>query len=118
MPWIEIFGVFIVSHLAGDFLLQTDWQATHKHGGLGRDPVARRALVSHVATYGLAFVPALRVARDDLGAAVLAVAALILRASPRPGRRAAGVRYIRTVKRTVADAGAASSSSPSTRAFT
>jgi hypothetical protein len=43
----------------GDYLLQTDWQAVHKHRGLGSDPVSRRALVSHVATYTLAFVPAL-----------------------------------------------------------
>ena len=35
-----------------------DWQAQNKHGGLGRDPVRRRALLSHVCTYGLAFVPA------------------------------------------------------------
>ena len=27
MPWVEVFAVFIVAHLAGDFLLQTDWQA-------------------------------------------------------------------------------------------
>ena len=28
MPWVEVFAVFIVAHLAGDFLLQTDWRAT------------------------------------------------------------------------------------------
>jgi hypothetical protein len=55
---VEIFAVFVVSHAAGDYLLQTDWQATNKRGGLGRDPVARRALFSHVAVYTLAFVPA------------------------------------------------------------
>ena len=59
MPWPEIFAVFVVSHLVGDYLLQTEWQAHNKHGGLGPDPVRRRALLSHVATYGLAFVPAL-----------------------------------------------------------
>jgi hypothetical protein len=58
VPWVEIFAVFVVSHAAGDYLLQTDWQATNKRGGLGRDPVARRALFSHVAVYTLAFVPA------------------------------------------------------------
>ena len=50
MPWVEIFAVLVVSHLAGDFLLQTEWQATHKRAGLGRDPVRRRALVAHAAT--------------------------------------------------------------------
>ncbi len=71
MPWVEVFAVFLVSHLAGDFLLQTDWQATHKLGGLGFDPVARRALVSHVAVYGLAFVPALVWLGRSLSAAKL-----------------------------------------------
>lgn len=58
MPWVELFAVFLVCHLVGDFLLQTDWQANNKHGGLGADAVARRALVSHVTVYTLCFVPA------------------------------------------------------------
>jgi len=56
--WEEVFAVFVVCHLTGDFLLQTNWQAVHKRGGLTRDPVARRALVSHVIVYTLVFVPA------------------------------------------------------------
>jgi hypothetical protein len=59
LSWVAVFDVFIVCHLVGDFLLQTDWQATHKEHGLGGDRVRRRALVAHVATYTLAFVPAL-----------------------------------------------------------
>jgi hypothetical protein len=59
MGWPELTIVFFVSHLAGDFLLQTEWQATHKQGGLGRDRDARRALFTHVAVYTLCFVPAL-----------------------------------------------------------
>ena len=59
MSWVDVFAVLVVCHLVGDFLLQTDWQAGHKEFGLGGDPVHRRALVSHVATYMLAFVPAL-----------------------------------------------------------
>ncbi len=59
MSWAEVFAVFIVCHLVGDFLLQTDWQARHKEGGLGADPVRRRALRDHVATYMACFVPAL-----------------------------------------------------------
>jgi hypothetical protein len=57
--WEEVFAVFLVCHLAGDFLLQTDWQALNKRGGLtsgNRD--ARRALFSHVTVYTLAYVPA------------------------------------------------------------
>jgi hypothetical protein len=75
--WVEAFALFLVSHLAGDFLLQTDWQARHKPGGLGRDRVARRALLSHVAGYVLAFVPALVWVAGEIGAAALGVAALI-----------------------------------------
>lgn len=77
MPWVEIFAVFVVSHLSGDFLLQTNWQATHKHGGLGGDPVARRALLSHIASYTLAFVPALIWLGTEIGVGALAVGALI-----------------------------------------
>jgi hypothetical protein len=58
VSWVAVFDVFLVCHLVGDFLLQTDWQAMNKHGGLGGDPLRRRALVSHIATYTLAFVPA------------------------------------------------------------
>jgi hypothetical protein len=57
--WVEAFALFAVSHLVGDYVLQTDWQALHKRGGLGSDRIARRALLSHIATYTLAFLPAL-----------------------------------------------------------
>ena len=70
--------MFWVSHLVGDFLLQTSWQASHKHGGLGRDPVARRALFSHVTVYTLCFVPALIWIGSDVGAlAAIGLAAVI-----------------------------------------
>ena len=59
MNWTEVFAVLIVCHLVGDFLFQTDWQASHKLGGLGRDPVRRRALFAHLLTYMVAFLPAL-----------------------------------------------------------
>jgi hypothetical protein len=78
VPWVEVFAVFVVSHLAGDYLLQTGWQAQNKNGGLGSDPVRRRALLSHVTTYGLAFVPALVWLADDIGAWAIAVAAAIV----------------------------------------
>jgi hypothetical protein len=77
MDWAEVFVVFLVSHLVGDFGIQTEWQARHKHGGLGPDPTARRALLAHVLTYTLAFVPAFVWLWDDLGAGVLALAALV-----------------------------------------
>jgi len=77
MPWVEVFAAFVVCHLVGDYLLQTDWQALHKRGGLGPDPLARRALFSHIVTYTLAFVPALVWLADDIGAWAIATAALI-----------------------------------------
>jgi hypothetical protein len=77
MPWSEIFVVFVVSHLTGDFLLQTNWQATHKRGGLGRRPTARRALLAHIVTYTLAFVPALIWLATGIGAWAVGVGALI-----------------------------------------
>ena len=77
MRWEEVFAVFVVCHLAGDFLLQTDWQATNKHGGLGRDPVRRRALLSHVAIYTLMFVPAVVWIASDKSALALALLAVV-----------------------------------------
>ncbi|MBV9941965.1 MAG: DUF3307 domain-containing protein [Solirubrobacterales bacterium] len=59
MSWVEVFVVFFVSHEVGDYLFQTEWQAMHKRGGLSCPGVRRRALLLHIATYTLAFVPAL-----------------------------------------------------------
>jgi hypothetical protein len=71
MTWVEVFIAFVVSHLVGDYLLQTDWQARHKRGGLARGALrdARMALFTHVGTYTLAFVPVLVV--SDLGLELL-----------------------------------------------
>jgi hypothetical protein len=77
MPWIEVFAVFVVSHLVGDYLVQTEWQALNKRGGLTGTATMRRALVSHIVTYTLSFVPALIWLWDGLGAWVFGVAALI-----------------------------------------
>jgi hypothetical protein len=78
VPWSEVFIVFFVSHLVGDFGLQTEWQALHKHGGLGPDPESRRALLSHIAMYTLAYVPGLVWLGGDIGAgAAIGTAALI-----------------------------------------
>jgi hypothetical protein len=66
--WVETFALFAVSHLVGDYVLQTDWQALHKRGGLGPDPIARRALLAHLSIYTLAFVPALIWLGSEIGA--------------------------------------------------
>ena len=76
MDWSDLFIVLIVSHLAGDFILQTEWQATMKVDGLGPDPERRRALASHLVTYAIAYVPALVWIATQRGAAgVVAVVA-------------------------------------------
>jgi Protein of unknown function (DUF3307) len=63
--WVSIFASFLVAHMVGDYLFQTDWQARNKRGGLSGG-VAFRALVSHVTTYTLAFAPALIWVGDQL----------------------------------------------------
>lgn len=77
MNWPEIFILFYVTHQCGDYLLQTDWQATHKRNGLGRDPVARRALFTHTFTYSLAYVPAFIWIQTRLGWDTLLIAAAV-----------------------------------------
>jgi hypothetical protein len=76
--WEEVFAVFIVCHLAGDFLLQTDWQAVNKRGGLrGGGAEARRALLSHVTVYTLAFVPAVIWLATETTALAIALLAVV-----------------------------------------
>ena len=77
MAWVEVFAVFVVCHLVGDYLLQTDWQANHKRGGLGRDRESRRALASHILTYTLAYVPAFVWLAAEIDARLMPVVALI-----------------------------------------
>ena len=79
MTWVQVFIVFLVCHATGDFLLQTEFQATRKSGGLGSDPVARRALFSHLLTYSLVFVPAfIWIASDHSAGRTIAAAAIAL----------------------------------------
>jgi hypothetical protein len=105
VPWVEVFAAFLVCHLAGDYLLQTGWQATNKAGGLGRDPVRRRALFTHVATYGLAFVPALLWLAGDLeGWVAVAAAAIVLPHLVQDDGRLLNL-YITVVKRTQSSPG-------------
>jgi hypothetical protein len=58
VSWVSVFAGFIVAHMVGDYLFQTDWQALNKRGGLTAGGVSRKALVCHVSTYTLAFLPA------------------------------------------------------------
>jgi hypothetical protein len=105
VAWVEIFAVFVVSHALGDYLLQTDWQATHKRGGLGRDRMATRALLSHVLVYTLSFVPAgIWLADGGLdagGLALLAAGIFVPHLVQDDGRLLSA--YIRGVKRCSAE---------------
>lgn len=78
MSWVSVFTAFLVAHMVGDYLFQTDWQARHKRGGLSGDRVALRALVSHVTTYTLAFVPALIWIADQLDAGWALLSAVLI----------------------------------------
>jgi hypothetical protein len=75
--WEEVFVVFVVCHVAGDFLFQTDWQAIHKRGGLSRNPEARRALFTHVTVYTLSFVPAVAWIASNSSALAIALLPVI-----------------------------------------
>lgn len=106
MRWSDVFLVFLVSHLVGDFLFQTGWQARNKFGALGGGGKPW-ALLSHGATYLVAFVPATvwlwvdgRPGAWSLGLAALIVVPHVLQDD---GRLL--IRYIRVVKRSPAEPG-------------
>jgi hypothetical protein len=79
VDWVSVFAAFLVAHMVGDYLFQTDWQARNKRGGLSGG-TAFRALSAHVTTYTLAFVPALIWIGDRtaVGWGVLAAAVIFL----------------------------------------
>lgn len=101
MSWVDVFVVLLVCHLVGDFLLQTEWQATRKQGGLGRDRERRAALLSHIATYSLSFIPALVWIASEQNAAHVAgvgIVALATHLVQDDGRLL--VAYVKRVKHT------------------
>jgi hypothetical protein len=98
--WVEIFAVFVVSHMVGDFVLQTDWQAVNKHGGLRRgNAVGLRALLGHCSTYTFAFVPCLVWLAGDLSWSVLVVAAALFFPHVLQDDGRVLARYMREVKK-------------------
>jgi hypothetical protein len=100
VTWVEVFTVYLVCHCVGDFLLQTEFQATRKSGGLGSDPVARRALFSHLFTYSLTFAPAFVwiASEESAGRVIGAIAIVILTHLVQDDRRLL-YRYTVTVKK-------------------
>lgn len=101
VSWVEIFNVLVLAHLCGDYLLQTEWQALNKHGGLGRNREARRALLSHIAWYALPFIPAFIWIGHHHGTGMAAASAaivLVTHAVQDDGRLL--VAYVHHVKKT------------------
>ena len=41
VSWVSVLAGFLVAHMVGDYLFQTDWQARNKRGGLSGGGVAR-----------------------------------------------------------------------------
>jgi len=79
MTWSAVFVVFFVSHQFGDYLVQTEWQATHKRGGLSlHSPVATKALLAHTRNYAISYVPAFIWISSRLGWETLIVAAVVV----------------------------------------
>jgi hypothetical protein len=78
MSWPAVFVVLVLSHLGGDFLLQTEWQAMNKAGGLGRSRESRRALRNHALTYTAAYLPGLVWIAGERGAGLPVLLALLV----------------------------------------
>jgi len=81
-------------------MLQTEWQARNKHGGLSGSPTKRRALLSHIATYTLAFVPALVCCGDSVDGWVFRTCAADRRAHLIQDDGRLLSRYARRIKKT------------------
>jgi hypothetical protein len=78
MTWPSVYLALLLSHLAGDFLLQTQWQAMNKRRGDGPDPEQRRALTLHALTYTAAYIPALIWVGGEVGVLAAAAGALAI----------------------------------------
>ena len=99
MTWAAVYVVLLVSHIAGDFIFQTEWQALNKRGGLGRSREARRALRNHALTYTIAFIPGyvwIASERGDALALLLALLVTLPHVIVDDGRMLRG--WMRTVK--------------------
>jgi hypothetical protein len=77
MTWPPVFVAFLVCHLTGDLLLQTEWQALTKVRSFS-DREGRRALTAHVLTYTLPYLPVLVWVADDRSVGRAIVVALLI----------------------------------------
>jgi len=78
VSWVSVLAGFLVAHMVGDYLFQTDWQALNKRGGLTAAGTSRRALIAHVTSYTLAFLPAFIWIGSDLDPVWAIVAAVLV----------------------------------------
>lgn len=78
MTWYSVLAGFLVAHMVGDYLFQTDWQARHKRGGLTGDSIHRRALWTHVTTYTIAFLPVLVWMGADINVGIAVLAGVLI----------------------------------------
>lgn len=105
MTWSSLLAAFVVCHLVGDFLVQTDAQAVGKAGGCSRDRRAARALGAHVCSYAVAMLPALWWIASERGTSVAAAAllAIVIPHAIQDDRRLLAA-YARRIKGTDPDA--------------
>jgi hypothetical protein len=78
VTWVDALAGFLVAHMVGDYLLQTDWQARHKRGGLTGDATSRRALLTHVTTYTITFIPVLVWMGSEVSAGIGVLAGVLI----------------------------------------
>jgi hypothetical protein len=100
VSWSAALLALLVSHAVGDVLLQTDRQARLKARGF-EHTTGRRALGSHVASYMLAFLPALvwiGLEKDAVHALAVAVIVAVTHLGIDDGRLVKA--WTRNVKRT------------------
>ncbi len=105
MTWSSLLVAFLICHLVGDFVFQTEAQAIGKARGLSGDRRAARALGTHIATYLVAMLPALAwvASERSVAAALLAVVAIVIPHAIQDDRRLLAA-YARRIKGTDPDA--------------
>lgn len=105
MTWSTLLMAFLICHLVGDFLFQTEAQAVGKAGGLTSGGGAARALAAHLCTYALAMAPALVWIGDQRGVwvAVASLVAVVIPHAIQDDRRLLAA-YARRIKGTDPDA--------------
>jgi hypothetical protein len=102
--WTSRFSDLLAAHALADFVLQTEYQARYKAGGIGGDARSRRALGSHVCVYTLTCAGVLAgVARSHGPAAALLTAGAIAIPHAVVDDKRLMARWMRRVKKVSAE---------------